>query len=62
MAVIKANLTVRLELDLNAKIKYLAKEESISVTNKITRLIQQEIERYEADHGPITVSDDDLYG
>ncbi len=62
MAVIKANLTLRLNLDLNAKIKYIAKNESRSVTNKISCLIEEEIARYEAEHGKIPVSDDDLYG
>ncbi len=62
MPVIKAHLTLRLDLDKNAKIKYISKRECRSVTSKISYLIQQEIERYEAEHGPIPVSDDDLYG
>lgn len=62
MAVLKSNLTLRLELEKNAKIKYIAKRECRSVTSKISYLIQQEIERYEAEHGPIPISDDDLYG
>lgn len=61
MAILKANLTLRLELERNAKIKYIAKKECRSVSSKVNYLIQQEIERYESEHGPIPVSDDDLY-
>ena len=61
MASVKANLTLRLDLERNAKIKFIAKKECRSVTSKINYLIQQEIDRYEAENGVIPISDDDLY-
>lgn len=61
MSVIKAHISLRLELERNAKIKFIAKKECRSVTSKINYLIQQEIDRYEAENGIIPLSDDDLY-
>lgn len=61
MPTVKAHISLRLDLDVNAKIKYIAKKECRSAANKINYLIQQEIERYEDENGPIKVSDDDLY-
>lgn len=61
MSVMKAHISLRLELEKNAKIKYIAKKECRSTASKINYLIQQEIDRYEAENGEIPISDDDLY-
>ncbi len=62
MPVVRAHISLRIDLENNAKIKYIARKECRSTASKINYLIQQEIERYEAENGPIPVSDDDLYG
>lgn len=61
MAVIKAQFTLRLDLENHAKIKKIAQAESRSLTNMIEFLIKKEIDRYENENGIIDISDNDLY-
>lgn len=61
MPTYKSHISLRLDPKDTVKIKYIARQELRSVTNKIGYLVHQEVERYEEEHGPIPVSDDDLY-
>ncbi len=61
MAIIKAQFTLRLDLENHAKIKKIAQAESRSLTNMIEFLIKKEIDRYENENGIIDISDNDLY-
>lgn len=61
MAVVKAHLTLRLDLETNAKIKTIAKNEHRSTSNMIDFIIKTQIQQYEAEHGIIQLSDDSLY-
>lgn len=61
MAVLKTQLTLRLNLTDYAKIKKIAEEENRSTANMIDTLIKREIQRYEDENGEIEVTDDDLY-
>ena len=49
-----------LDLKVYAKIKKIALRESRSMTNMIEYLIKKEIGAYEAEHGEIEVTDEDL--
>ena len=60
MPVIKSQFTLRLDLRVHAKIKKIAAQESRSMTNMIEYLIKKEIRDYEAAHGEITITDEDL--
>ncbi len=61
MAVMKSNLTLRLDLDVNAKIKIIAKQEQRSVCNFINFILRREIQRYESENGQILLNDGDLF-
>lgn len=61
MSVIKAQFTLRLNLENHAKIKKIAEAESRSLTNMIEYLIKKEIDRYEKENGVIELNDTDLY-
>jgi len=58
--VIKSQFTFRLELKVYAKIKNIALRETRSMTNMIEYLIKKEIMAYEAAHGEIEITDEDL--
>ena len=60
MPIIKSQFTLRLDLTVHAKIKKIALQESRSLTNMIEYLIKKEIRAYEAEHGEIEVTDEDL--
>ena len=60
MPVIKSQFTLRLDLKVHAKIKTIASQESRSLTNMIEYLIKKEIKAYEAEHGEIEVTEEDL--
>lgn len=61
MAVIKTQFTLRLTLESHAKLKKIAADESRSMTNMIEYLVKKEIARYEAEHGVIEVTEEDLF-
>ena len=60
MPVIKSQFTLRLDLNVHVKIKKIALQESRSLTNMIEYLIKKEIKAYEAEHGELEVTDEDL--
>jgi len=60
MPIIKSQFTLRLDLNIHAKIKKIAAQESRSMTNMIEYLIKKEIRAYEAEHGEIEITDEDL--
>ena len=60
MPIIKSQFTLRLDLKVHAKIKKIALRESRSMTNMIEYLIKKEIRAYEAEHGELVVTDEDL--
>ena len=61
MAVIKNQLTLRLEPIVHAKIKKLADSDNRSITNMIDTILKREIQRYEDENGEIEVTDEDIY-
>lgn len=61
MAVIKTQFTFRLNPVDHAKIKKIAEKENRSTTNMIETLVKQKIQEYEASHGEIDVTDNDLW-
>ena len=61
MAVIKNQLTLRLEPVIHAKLRKIAEYDNRSVTNMIDTLIKREIQRYEEENGEIEVTDEDVY-
>ncbi len=61
MAVMKSHLTLRLDLETNAKIKFIARKEHRSACNFINLILCREIERYESENGLILLSEEDLY-
>jgi len=60
MAVIKTQFTLRLDLEVHAKIKKIAKMESRSMTNMIEYLIKKEIVSFEKKNGELILNDEDL--
>jgi len=58
--IIKSQFTLRLDLKVHAKIKKIALQESRSMTNMIEYLIKKEIRDYEAEHGEIEITDEEL--
>jgi len=60
MSGLKAQFTMRLEVEVHAKIKKIAKKESRSMMNMIEYLVKKEIERYEKKNGEIPLTDYDL--
>lgn len=61
MAVVKTQFTLRLDLEIHAKIKKIAERGNRSMSNMITMLIKKEIRRFEHDNGEIPLSDEDLF-
>lgn len=61
MAVIKAEFTLRLDLETHAKIKKVAEKESRTMTKMIEYLVKKEISAYELENGEIILTESDLY-
>ncbi len=61
MAVVKTQFTLRLDLEIHAKIKNIAERGNRSMSNMITTLIKKEIRRFETNNGEISLSDEDLF-
>lgn len=61
MAVIKAQFTLRLDVQTHCKLKKIAQAENRSVTNMIDFLVKNEIRRYEEQNGEIILTEEDLY-
>lgn len=61
MAVVKTQFTLRLDLEIHAKIKKIAEGGNRSMSNMITTLIKKEIRRFETNNGKISLSDEDLF-
>lgn len=56
----KRPFTFRFDAVYYAKIQKIAERETRSMSNLIEHLCRKEIERYEAEHGVIPISDEDL--
>lgn len=52
---------VRMEDDLYLKLRYIAKENNRSYNQEAVYVLRQYVERYEREHGVISVDTDDLY-
>lgn len=52
---------VRMEDDLYLKLRYIAKENNRSYNQEAVYVLRQYVERYEREHGGISVDTDDLY-
>lgn len=61
MSVIKAQMTLRLQLADHAKIKKIAELENRSTTNMIETLIKKKIMEYEKENGEIDITEEDMY-
>lgn len=61
MATNKVQTGLRLNESVYTKIRYLSAKEQRSLNNLIEYVLQQYVENYEKEHGPIPVQPDDLY-
>lgn len=61
MAVIKTQISLRLEPETLAKLKKIANEYVRSSSNMIEYLIMQKIKDYEYENGEIELTDEDIY-
>lgn len=61
MPVIKAQMTLRLQLVDHAKIKKIAELENRSTTNMIETLIKKKIMEYEKENGEIDITEEEMY-
>ena len=61
MAVIKIQFSLRINPEIYAKLKIIAKKDTRSVSNLIDYLIMQKIAAYECKNGKIELTDEDIY-
>ena len=61
MATNKVQTGLRINETTYAKIRYLCAKEQRSLNNLIEYVLQQYVESYESENGPIAVQPDDLY-
>lgn len=61
MAVIKIQFSLRINPEIYAKLKIIAKKDTRSVSNLIDYLIMQKIAAYECENGEIELTDEDIY-
>lgn len=61
MAVIKIQMSMRLEPIILAKIRKIAEEDNRSAANMIEYLIKQEIKNYELENGEIELTEEEIY-
>lgn len=61
MAVIKTQMSMRLEPIILAKIRKIAEEDNRSAANMIEYLIKQEIKNYELENGEIELTEEEIY-
>lgn len=61
MAVIKIQMSMRLEPIILAKIRKIAEEDNRSVANMIEYIIKQEIKSYESENGEIELTEEEIY-
>ena len=60
VAVLKAEFTMRFDLETHAKIRKIAKAENRSMTKMIDFLVKNEIKRYEKKYGQIELTEEEL--
>lgn len=61
MAVIKIQMSMRLEPIILAKIRKIAEEDNRSAANMIKYLIKQEIKNYELENAEIELTEEEIY-
>lgn len=61
MAVHRAMRSCRLEDELYLKVKYIADRENRSFNNYLEALLRKVVEKYEEEHGVISVDTESLY-
>lgn len=61
MAVIKIQMSMRLEHIILAKIRKIAEEDNRSAANMIKYLIKQEIKNYELENAEIELTEEEIY-
>lgn len=61
MATNKVQTGLRINENTYAKIRHLCTKEQRSLNNLIEYVLQQYVEQYEKENGPISVQTDDLY-
>lgn len=54
----KTHLSIRMNRDLHDKIQYVAGYEGRSMSGQILYLLNQSVRRFEAEHGPIPLGED----
>ena len=59
MAVIKSQFTLRLNVEPQAKMRYIAKTQNRSLTNMIECIILDKIKEYESEHGVIILTEEE---
>lgn len=61
MAVVKIQFSLRIDPEVYAKLKKIAKKDTRSVSNLIDNLIMRKIDDYESKYGEIILSEEDIY-
>lgn len=61
MAVIKTQISMRLDPIILAKMRKIAEEDNRSVANMIEYIIKQEIKSYELENGEIELTEEEIY-
>lgn len=55
----KTHLSIRMDMELHDKFKYMASYDGRSMSNHILFLMQKAVREFEAAHGPIELSEDE---
>lgn len=61
MAIVKIQFSLRIDPEIYAKLKKIAKKDTRSVSNLIDNLIMRKIDDYEAQNGEIILREEDIY-
>lgn len=61
MAVVKIQFSLRINPEVYAKLKVIAKKDTRSVSNLIDSLIMRKIDDFETKYGEIILSEEDIY-
>lgn len=61
MAVVKIQFSLRIDPEVYAKLKKIAKKDTRSVSNLIDSLIMRKIDDFESKYGEIKLTDEEIY-
>ena len=61
MAIVKIQFSLRIDPEVYAKLKKIAKKDTRSVSNLIDSLIMRKIDDFESKYGEIKLTDEEIY-